>query len=78
MKKKTLGTGMLVVTCPSLLQVQNARKHAVMEERRAHAQDIFDELKEQHGSGYSGPQYRLWAEAIVSESHDSRSNPAQW
>lgn len=51
------------------------RKKTVMEERRAHVQDIFEELREQHGSEYSGPQYRLWAEAIVSGSHDSRSNP---
>ena len=50
------------------------RKRLVIDEQRACVQMTFDELKEQHKNKYSGPQYRPWAEALVSESHNSRDD----
>ena len=38
-------------------------------------EDIFLQLKEKHGSKYSGPQLRLWARMIVAKTHDDKDNP---
>ena len=46
-----------------------------MDERRERVQRLFEQLKEKHGSAYSGPQYRLWAEAVTSGSHSSTNEP---
>lgn len=46
-----------------------------MDERRERVQSLFEQLKEKHGSAYSGPQYRLWAEAVTSGSHSSTNEP---
>lgn len=36
---------------------------------------MFQKLREKHGSKWSGPQYRLWARAIVSGVHESDDHP---
>ena len=46
-----------------------------MDERWGRVQNLFEELKEKHGSAYSGPQYRLWAEAVASGSHTNTKEP---
>ena len=38
-------------------------------------EDVFQNLKEKHGTDYSGPQLRLWARMIVSKTHDDLENP---
>ena len=40
------------------------RRKSLSEEKNAHVQEIFQKLNAQHGDKYTGPQYRLWAEAI--------------
>ena len=54
---------------------EKRRKVSVLDERRERVQNLFDELKEKHGSAYSAPQYRLWAEAICSGAHTSTDAP---
>ena len=54
---------------------QKRRKVTAMDERRERVQNLFEELKEKHGSAYSGPQYRLWAEAVASGSHTNTEEP---
>ena len=51
------------------------QKVSVLDERHERVQNLFDELKEKHGSAYSAPQYRLWAEAICSGAHTSTDSP---
>ena len=36
---------------------------------------VFQRLKEKHDNKWSGPQYRLWARAIVSGIHDNEDKP---
>lgn len=50
-------------------------KVTAMDERRERVQGLFEELKAKHGSAFSGPQYRLWAEAVASGSHTSTEEP---
>ena len=50
-------------------------KVTAMDERRERVQRLFEELKAKHGSAFSGPQYRLWAEAVASGSHASTEEP---
>ena len=54
---------------------EKRRKVSVLDERHECVQNLFDELKEKHGSAYSAPQYRLWAEAICSGAHTSTDSP---
>ena len=54
---------------------QKRQKVTTMDERRECVQNLFEELKEKHGSAYSGPQYRLWAEAVASGSHTNTEEP---
>ena len=44
-------------------------------EQEQELESVFHKLREKHGSKWSGPQYRLWARAIVSGVHDSDSQP---
>ena len=36
---------------------------------------VFQRLREKHGNKWSGPQYRLWARALVTGVHDDDSKP---
>ena len=47
------------------------------EDKMARVQEIFDKLKNKHGGKYTGPQYRLWAEAIDVNQHSSLDEPPQ-
>lgn len=47
------------------------RKRSLYEEKNARVQEIFEKLKVRHGDKYTGPQYRLWAEAIDVNQHSS-------
>lgn len=47
------------------------------EDKMARVQEIFDKLKNKHGGKYTGPQYRLWAEAIDVNQHSSLDEPHQ-
>ena len=50
----------------------HTRKIAEQEDK---LESVFQNLREKHGSKWSGPQYRLWARAIVSGVHDSYCQP---
>ena len=54
-------------------------KKSVREKKKVQADDeleeIFLQLKDKHGSNYSGPQLRLWARMIIAKTHDSVENP---
>ena len=51
------------------------RKKSLAEEKRERVQKLVDELKATHQAQYSGPQYRMWAEAIDVNQHDSMDVP---
>ncbi len=53
------------------------RKTSLLEEKNARVQESFEKLKAQHGSKYTGPQYRLWAEAMDVGQHSSYDEPPQ-
>ena len=44
-------------------------------EQEEELESVFQKLRERHGSKWSGPQYRLWARAIVSGVHESDDHP---
>ena len=46
-----------------------------VDERWERVQSLFEQMKAKHGSTYSGLQYRLWAEAVTSDSHSSTEEP---
>ena len=50
------------------------RRKSLSEEKNACVQEIFQKLKAQHGDKYTGPQYRLWAEAIDVNQHQVMMN----
>ena len=41
------------------------------EKQEEELEQVFLQLKEKHGSVYSGPQLRLWARMIIAKTHDS-------
>ena len=56
--------------------VQKAKKKKYdVEERRERVQARFEDLKKQHGTQYTGPQYRFWAEALEVGLHCSVDDP---
>ena len=42
-----------------------------------HVNEIKIQLRDQHGSLYSGVQYTMWAEMIIAGSHESLEDPPQ-
>ncbi len=50
---------------------EKRRKPSSSDDTREREQALFVDLKTKHRSSYSGHQYRLWAEAIVSRCHAS-------
>ena len=59
-------------------EIQPKRKNktkSLAEEKRERIQKIVDDLKAKHGVQFSGPQYRLWAESIDINQHDSLDTP---
>ena len=51
------------------------RRETKRNEREEELEDLFQQLKKKHGDDYSGPQLRLWARMIVSNTHDDLENP---
>ena len=51
------------------------RRKTIVDEKRERVQELFEELKLLHGTNFSGPQYRLWAEAIAANGHFSKDEP---
>ena len=47
------------------------RRKLTSEEKGSHVQELKTQLRQNHGSKYSGVQYALWAEMIVGGTHDS-------
>ena len=45
------------------------------EERKTRVNDLKTQLREKHGSQFSGVQYALWAETIVAGTHESLEEP---
>ena len=45
------------------------------EERWERVQERYEALKKQHGTKYSGPQYRFWAEALEVGLHSNVEDP---
>lgn len=43
--------------------------------REEELDDVFQQLKKQHGNEYSGPQLRLWAHMFVANTHDDLEHP---
>ena len=46
------------------VEIERTKKSA-SEERVAHVNEIKGQLRDQHGSNYSGVQYTMWAEMTV-------------
>ena len=46
-----------------------------VDQREEELETIFQQLKEKHGSKFSGPQLRLWARMIVAKTHDDMDEP---
>ena len=59
----------------SFCEPKQKKKKNASEEKRSRIQEIFTELRKNHGPMYSGPQYRLWAEAIGCGKHSSFIEP---
>ena len=57
--------------------VRTKKKKSASEERVARVNEIKGQLRDQHGSNYSGVQYTMWAEMIVAGSHESIEDPPQ-
>ena len=51
------------------------KKSTRRDEKEKDVDDIFQDLKEHHGSEYSGPQLRLWARMICNGLHEDLDNP---
>lgn len=51
------------------------KRKSVSEERSSRVSDLKAEMREKHGSSYSGVQYSLWAEMIVAGTHESTDDP---
>ena len=56
-------------------QKKNKGTHTKKVNDQEELESVFHELRERHESKRSGPQYRLWARAMVSGVHDSDSQP---
>ena len=56
---------------------RSKKKKSSSEERVARVNEIKAQLRDQHGSLYSGVQYTMWAEMIVAGSHESLDDPPQ-
>ena len=69
--RETDATDEEMLVCPSKQGAREKRKKDHEEE----LEEIFLQLKEKHGSTYSGPQLRLWARMIVAKTHDGIDNP---
>ncbi len=44
-------------------------------DREDELENVFQKLKQKHGSEYSGPQLRLWARMIIAITHEDIDNP---
>ena len=51
------------------------KKKSASEERESRVVELKKQLREKHGSAYSGIQFSVWAETIAAGNHDSLDNP---
>ena len=51
------------------------KKRTTVEERGLRVEEIKNELRQKHGSSFSGVQYALWAEMVVAGTHESKDSP---
>ena len=51
------------------------KKSDVVEDRQQRVQARFEELKKKHGTSFTSPQYRFWAEALEVGLHTSVDDP---
>jgi hypothetical protein len=51
------------------------KKKTASEERESRVVELKKQLREKHGSTYSGIQFSVWAETIAAGNHDSLDNP---
>lgn len=54
---------------------QHTTRLSMREERTTRVKELKTQLRENHGSRYSGVQYALWAETIVAGTHESLEEP---
>ena len=51
------------------------KRRSDAEERQERVQAKFEDLKKRHGTKYTSPQYRFWAEALEVGLHTSTDDP---
>lgn len=51
------------------------KKKTSSEERESRVVELKKQLREKHGSAYSGIQFTVWAETIAAGNHESLDNP---
>ena len=51
------------------------KKSSRRDEKEKDVDDLFQDLKDRHGSEYSGPQLRLWARMVSNGVHEDLDNP---
>ena len=51
------------------------KKKTASEERESRVVELKKQLREKHGSAYSGIQFTIWAETIAAGNHESLDNP---
>ena len=56
---------------------RSKKKKSTTEERVTCVNEVKTQLRDRHGSLYSGVQYTMWAEMIVAGSHESLEEPPQ-
>ena len=54
---------------------RSKKKKTASEERESRVVELKKQLREKHGSTYSGIQFSVWAETIAAGNHDSLDNP---
>ena len=59
-----------------MLVIPQRRKKTASEERESQVVELKKkQLREKHGSAYSGSQFTIWAETIAAGNHESLDNP---
>ena len=58
---------------PKQSRKKNNSSQSKENEREDELESVFQKLREIHGNNYSGPQLRLWARMVVTNTHDDLS-----
>ena len=56
-------------------ELEPKKNKSKMEERSDRVDKIKAELRNKHGSSFSGVQYSLWVEMVVAGTHESKDSP---